>query len=80
QPSPAHALPSYDDKKSGHWTTLDVSVGTVGADMPGVNGICNTKVSLGRRIIELLLRQDAEWRNFLNGFAKRHGDCAAFGK
>jgi hypothetical protein len=48
--------------------------------MPGVNGICNTKVSLGWRIFELLLRRDAARRNFLNGFAKRHGDCAAFGK
>jgi hypothetical protein len=34
--------------------------------MPGVNGICNTKMSLCRGNIELLLRRDAALRNFRN--------------
>jgi hypothetical protein len=42
------------------------SVGTVGADMPGVNGICNTKMSLCAGIFVLLLRHDAALRNFRN--------------
>jgi hypothetical protein len=46
------------------------SVGTVGADMPGVNRICNTKMSLSRGIFELLLRRDAALRNIQNALQK----------
>ncbi|WP_146037980.1 hypothetical protein [Tabrizicola aquatica] len=70
KPSPAHALPSYDDKNSGHWPIPSCSVGTVGADMPGVNGICNLKMSLSGSVFELLLRHDAALRNFHN-FAQK---------
>jgi hypothetical protein len=37
--------------------TPSCSDGTVGADMPGVNGICNPKMSQLTGIFELLLRQ-----------------------
>lgn len=46
------------------WTTLDVSVGTVGGDMPGVNGICKQKVSPFAWNFELLLRSGVAVRNF----------------
>jgi hypothetical protein len=42
------------------------SVGTVGRDMPGVNRICNTKMSQGTGIFEVLLRMLAALRNFRN--------------
>ncbi|WP_333817534.1 hypothetical protein, partial [Tabrizicola sp.] len=40
------------------------SVGTVGADMPVVNRICNTKMSHYGADFELLLRQAVALRNF----------------
>jgi hypothetical protein len=61
-------------------TTLDVSVGKVGADMPGVNRICNTKMSHLAADFELFLRSGASLRNFPHFLAKRHGDCAAVDK
>jgi hypothetical protein len=48
--------------------------------MPGVNRICNTKMSQCSVIFELLLRHDAVLRNIPNFSAKRHGDCAPLGK
>jgi hypothetical protein len=48
--------------------------------MPGVNRICNTKMSQRSVIFELLLRQDAALRNIPNCSAKGHGDCAPLGR
>jgi hypothetical protein len=48
--------------------------------MPGVNRICNTKMSQCGVIFELLLRQDAAPRNIPNSSAKRHADCASLGR
>jgi hypothetical protein len=48
--------------------------------MPGVNGICNTKMSQCGMFFELFLRQGAALRNFQNCPAKRHGDCALLGR
>jgi hypothetical protein len=56
------------------------SVGTVGGDMPGVNWICNTKMSHRAAYFELLLRRDAALRNIQNFDANWHGDCAPLSK
>jgi hypothetical protein len=39
--------------------------------MPGVNRICNTKMSQAAAYFELLLRHAAAWRNFLYEVARR---------
>jgi hypothetical protein len=54
-PLPAHAHPSYNDKNCGHLALPSCSDGTVGRGMPGVNGICNTKMSQAPADFELLL-------------------------
>jgi hypothetical protein len=63
KPSPAHARPSYDDKKSGHWPIPFTFGWNLGRGMPGVNRICNTKVSRSGAYFELFLRQCVVLRN-----------------
>jgi hypothetical protein len=48
--------------------------------MPGVNRICNTKMSHTGADFELLLRSGRVLRNFPHLSAKRHADCAGVGK
>ena len=48
--------------------------------MPGVNRICNTKVSHSGADFELFLRKGVALRNFWKIAAKRHGHCAAMGR
>jgi hypothetical protein len=70
-PSPAHAHPSYNDKNCGHLALPSCSDGTVGPGMPGVNTICNTKMSQAMADFELLLRQVFVRRNFQECPARR---------
>jgi hypothetical protein len=69
-PLPAHAHPSYNDKNCSHLAIPSCSDATVGRGMPGVNGICNTKMSQVPQGFELLLRQGGPADNFCN-FARK---------